>query len=95
MTYATQRRIHALVSGLVQGVSFRASTQRQARRLGLSGWVRNRSDERVELEAQGPPAAVDQLVVWLHQGSPHARVDDVQTSERAALPVCQGFEVRR
>lgn len=68
----------ATVTGRVQGVSFRWHTERRAERLGLTGWVRNHDDGSVRLEAQGPEAAVDELVRWLHDGPPHARVDGVR-----------------
>lgn len=68
----------AVVTGRVQGVSFRFHTEQQARRLGLTGWVRNHADGSVRLEAQGPEVAVDELVGWLHEGPSHARVDGVR-----------------
>ncbi len=68
------KRIHAVVRGRVQGVGFRAGTAREASRLGLSGWVRNRLDGTVEVLAAGDDAAVDQLAAWLKQGPRGARV---------------------
>jgi acylphosphatase len=72
--------IHCLVAGRVQGVWFRASTQREARRLGLTGWVRNLPDGRVELMASGPEAPLAELERWLHRGPPAAQVDEVITN---------------
>lgn len=66
-----------LVSGRVQGVSFRAYTQGKARELGLVGVARNLPDGRVEVIAEGAPAAIDALGDWLWQGSPAARVSEV------------------
>lgn len=66
------------VTGRVQGVSFRYHTVQQAERLRLTGWVRNDDDGSVRLEVQGPAVAVDELVRWLHEGPPHARVDGVR-----------------
>jgi acylphosphatase len=66
-----------LVSGRVQGVSFRAYTQGKARELGLAGHARNLPDGRVEVLAEGAPAALAALAEWLWQGSPAARVSDV------------------
>jgi acylphosphatase len=77
------RRIRAIVSGRVQGVSYRASTEAKARQLGLAGWVRNLPDGRVELEAEGPPEQVAALVTWCHHGPPSARVDQVAVEELA------------
>ncbi len=70
-----------VVSGDVQGVFFRDSTRREANRLGVAGWVRNRSDGRVEAWLEGPPEAVARLVRWCADGPRHATVDDVRVSE--------------
>lgn len=67
-----------LVSGLVQGVFFRASTREQAQRLGLRGHARNLPDGRVEVLAVGEAGAVDALAGWLRHGPPQARVDAVE-----------------
>jgi acylphosphatase len=71
-------RIHAFVSGRVQGVFFRAETREQALRLTVTGWVRNLPDGRVELIAEGEQQCVRQLIAWCRQGPPHARVDRVE-----------------
>ncbi|NNL84203.1 MAG: acylphosphatase [Myxococcales bacterium] len=86
--------VFATVSGLVQGVSYRASLRQQARRRGLTGWVRNRSDGRVEFHLQGDPEAVAEVIAWARAGPRHARVDDVvcQTIERD--PSLADFEIR-
>lgn len=87
-------RVHAVVSGRVQGVSYRASTAAEAARLGLVGWVRNLPNGDVELEAQGDRAAVDALIAWCHRGPSFARVDRVVVSDRA-LADGDDFEIRR
>lgn len=69
------------VSGRVQGVFFRFSTRDQALRLGLSGWVRNRSNGNVELLACGEQAALARLLDWLHQGPPMAKVTQVEVND--------------
>jgi len=66
------------VSGVVQGVSFRYFTQKTARDLGLSGWVRNRPDGDVELEAMGERGIIEELITALGVGPPAAHVRDVQ-----------------
>lgn len=66
-----------LVSGRVQGVFFRASTQREASALGLDGHAVNLDDGRVEVLARGKSDALDQLQAWLKQGPPSARVDQL------------------
>lgn len=68
------------VTGEVQGVSFRAYCVREARRIGVAGWVRNEPDGSVSVHAEGAPAYVDQLVRWCHDGSPSAQVVNVETS---------------
>lgn len=87
------RAVHALVSGQVQGVWFRQSTRQRARALGLTGWVRNRRDGRVEVWAQGPPEAVDALVDWLWVGPPRAVVMGVESEDCEADPGLQDFLV--
>ena len=66
--------LHCLVSGRVQGVCFRAETEAQAGRLGLTGWVRNLPDGRVEVKAFGAQPALDELRTWLKKGPPQAHV---------------------
>jgi acylphosphatase len=73
-------RVHVLVSGRVQGVFFRRVASEQARGLGLAGWVRNRSDGRVEAVFEGTQDAVDRMVSWCHEGTPWSKVDRVEVS---------------
>jgi acylphosphatase len=80
---AERARVHLLVSGRVQGVAFRAYTVDEALRLGLSGWVRNLPDGRVEVEAEGDRAALLALVRFCEKGPPAARVDRVDADWRA------------
>ena len=75
-------RVRAVVTGTVQGVGFRYSTYREARRLGLAGFVRNLTDGSVEVEAEGDPDVVGQLLTWLEDGPAHARVRQVLVSDR-------------
>ena len=67
-------RRHVLVEGLVQGVFYRASAQREAARLRVSGTARNLHDGRVELVVEGPRAAVDAFLAWARIGPPRAQV---------------------
>jgi acylphosphatase len=87
-------RLNAIVRGMVQGVSFRYYTQREARRLGLRGYVRNRSDGSVEVVAEGPRRAVEELYTWLHSGPPMAEVREVEASWEAPSGQWGSFEVR-
>lgn len=66
--------MHCLVSGRVQGVSFRMATRSNAQRLGLTGWVRNLPDGRVEVQAFGPVARLNELRTWLQRGPALSRV---------------------
>ncbi|HEX7805666.1 MAG TPA: acylphosphatase [Cellulomonas sp.] len=74
-------RRRVVVHGDVQGVGFRWSCAREAERLGVHGWVLNRSDGAVEIVAEGEPAAVEQLVTWAHHGPRHAVVSRVEVTE--------------
>jgi acylphosphatase len=74
---------HLLISGRVQGVGFRYAMAEEARRLGVTGWVRNRRDGTVEAVVDGAAEAVDAFVVWARRGPPAARVTGVQISGSA------------
>lgn len=82
------------VTGRVQGVGFRYTAVQEARRQGLTGWVRNREDGSVEGLAQGEQAALDRFRAWLQQGPSLASVDRVEwiIADGEDLP---GFETRR
>ncbi|AIZ63269.1 acylphosphatase [Hymenobacter sp. DG25B] len=82
------------IYGRVQGVFFRQSARQQAQQLGLTGYARNNPDATVTIEAEGPPAALDQLEAWCHQGPAAARVDKVEVASGPAQNY-SGFEVRR
>ncbi len=84
---------HCFVSGRVQGVAFRYYTYQEAQRLGISGWVRNLADGRVEVLAYGTPDAVEKLCAWLHEGPSLAYVTDVQCQTMTAPNVPVGFEI--
>ncbi|NLW72963.1 MAG: acylphosphatase [Chloroflexi bacterium] len=76
--HSTHARLHAVISGHVQGVGFRFFTREQARCLLLSGWVRNLPDGSVEVTAEGPRADLEQLLDILHRGPTGARVRDLR-----------------
>jgi len=88
--------VHLRITGVVQGVGYRYSLQREASSLGLAGWVRNRADGSVEAFAQGPQPALDQLSAWARRGPPAARVADVLASPAPAdeTAAAQRFEIR-
>lgn len=82
-----------LIAGQVQGVFFREWTVSRAREIGVTGWVRNRRDGRVEVYAAGDCEQLDRFTAELREGSPASRVDAVEIEE-AAIEPCHGF-VRR
>lgn len=88
------RRVRLTASGLVQGVFFRASTRDEARRLGVTGWIRNTPAGTVEAEVQGDDEAVDAMIAFCRRGPGRARVDDLQVEEIEADDAEQGFDVR-
>lgn len=73
-------RARILLSGHVQGVAFRQHAVEAAQRLGVTGWVRNLPDGRVEALAEGDKVAVDSLVAWCRHGPRLARVDEVRVT---------------
>jgi acylphosphatase len=77
----TSVRVRAVVSGRVQGVWFRESCRREAQRLGVTGWVRNRADRRVEIEAEGERDRVDALLAWAREGPPLAVVTGIEVED--------------
>ncbi len=88
-----RRQVHLVVRGRVQGVYFRASTQHEAHRLGVVGWVKNRPDGSVEILAEGPEEALKKLLQWAHQGPRAARVDQVDVEWRSAQQIPLGFRI--
>jgi len=87
------KQIQLVVRGRVQGVYFRASTQREARRLGLAGWVKNRPDGNVEIMAEGEEEALKDLVGWAHRGPSAARVERVEVRWRGFTGEFPDFRV--
>jgi len=78
-----QKRLHLIVRGRVQGVFYRASAQREARRLGLTGWTKNRHDASVEVIVEGEEDQVKDFLAWAQQGPSTARVDKTETRWRS------------
>lgn len=81
------------VTGRVQGVSFRAYAERQAQRLGVTGWVRNEPDGSVAAHAEGDPEAVDAFVDWCREGPSYARVDGIDVGP-AEVTGARSFRLR-
>ena len=96
-THASEEeaRLRALVQGRVQGVYYRDFIQTHAQRLGLVGWVRNLSDGRtVEVLAEGPQPALEQLLAHLRQGPPGAYVAQVDAEWEAPTREFGSFQIR-
>ena len=85
-------RVHVFVSGRVQGVFFRQSTQRQAQSLGVKGWVRNLPEGRVEAVFEGAEPAVKALVDYCRHGPSAARVDHLEVRNETYVGEFLGFE---
>jgi acylphosphatase len=87
-------RRHVVVTGRVQGVGFRWNARSRASELGLTGWVRNLPDRRVEICFQGTEGAVDEMEDWCRSGPPYSHVTGISVSEDAAVAGEKGFEIR-
>jgi acylphosphatase len=85
--------LHVRVTGLVQGVFFRAWARDEAQALGVSGWIRNCSDGSVEALVEGEAEAIEELIDLLREGPPGAQVEDVEIEE-ADREGLSSFEVR-
>lgn len=88
------KRIHVYISGIVQGVFFRAATRRAAMDLNLTGWVRNMDDGRVEAVLEGDDADVEEMIAWFQVGPPSARVENVTTSEEQYTGGFRNFSIK-
>lgn len=84
MSTEDQQRVHAFVSGRVQGVGFRYFVRRAAEELALNGWVRNLRDGRVELVAEGPRATLQDLLGAVQRGPSGSYVTEVSEEWSAA-----------
>jgi len=91
---AGAKRVHVFVSGRVQGVGFRAWTEREARMLKLTGWVKNLADDRVEAIIEGPPDKVAALLEKLKTGPRAAKVEKLDVKDEAAEGGFEGFGTR-
>ena len=94
MESGDRERAHVYVSGQVQGVFFRDSTREKAEQLGLTGWVKNLSDGRVEALFEGPSERVREMIQWCEEGPSHAEVENVDTEFEASEGALTSFEVR-
>jgi acylphosphatase len=88
------KRVHVYISGRVQGVFFRAETQRAAQGFNLTGWVRNMADGRVEALFEGADENVDKMIAWCHIGPSAARVEEVLTEEEPYTGEFKDFNIK-
>ena len=87
-------RAHCIVEGMVQGVFYRSCTMDKARELGVTGWVRNLRDGRVEAVFEGDEEKVKATVEWLWEGSQYSKVEDVKVHWEAYNGEFKTFETR-
>ena len=85
--------VHLVVRGRVQGVGFRHFVLRRADPMGIAGWVRNRADGAVELEAEGPRPELERLVAAVTRGPAGAHVTAVEQEWSVRVPCHRGFRV--
>jgi acylphosphatase len=90
-----RKRVHLVVHGRVQGVSFRESTRVQAGRIGVTGWVRNRPEGTVEIVAEGEAAQLEEFIKWVDVGPSAARVDRVEAAWAEGTGEFAEFRVTR
>jgi acylphosphatase len=88
------KHVHVYISGMVQGVAFRAKTRSEAVRHNVSGWVRNLPDGRVEAVFEGKPEDVDRVVAWCRIGPSMAAVTNVEMREEAYTGAFTDFSIR-
>lgn len=88
-----KRRVHVWISGRVQGVYFRAFARDAAIREGVTGWVRNLRDGRVEAVFEGDSENVERMLEWCGQGSPYGQVSNVETLEEVFRGDFEGFYI--
>jgi acylphosphatase len=87
-------RAHIFISGLVQGVFFRAHAQNKAQELGLKGWIKNLPDGRVESVFEGRRDKVQAMIEWARRGSPRAQVDGLEIEWEESKEEFENFEVK-
>lgn len=90
----THMRLQASISGRVQMVAFRYNTKIIATQLGITGWVRNTQDGRVEVLAEGSQEILSEFLEWLHHGPSHARVDNVKYEFREEPIEFSSFNIK-
>ncbi len=87
-------RVHLFISGRVQGVFFRSNTRDKAMGVGLTGWVKNHEDGRVEAVFEGEQENVKKMVEWCRKGPEYARVEDMEIIRGEYTGEFKGFSIR-
>jgi acylphosphatase len=90
---ADPARVHLFVSGVVQGVFFRAHARDMARDLGLTGWVKNLADGRVEIIAEGDSEKLQRFIEWCRRGPAGSSVEDLEIRREEATGEFDGFAI--
>ncbi len=88
-----KKRVHLLISGMVQGVNFRNYCRREALRYDAHGWVRNLDDGRVEVTAEAEETALTSFVEWCRHGPPYSSVTDMETTYSDATGEFTSFDI--
>jgi len=87
-------RAHVIISGDVQGIGFRFETRIKARNRGLTGWIRNLSDGKVEAVFEGEEDKIKEIIEWCKKGPTFARVDNVKIEFSECKGEFESFETR-
>jgi acylphosphatase len=88
------KKVHIFVSGIVQGVFFRAHTRDEAIKLNLYGYVKNLPDGRVEIVATGEGNSINKLISWCHKGPSFAHVTKVTVTSEPYTNEFKDFQIR-
>ncbi len=86
-------QVHVRISGKVQGVFFRAHTKQKAEQIGITGWVKNTSDGKVEAVFEGEEPCIQEMLNWCHHGPSHAQVDKVDIRIIRAAKTFETFTI--
>jgi len=89
-----KERLEISIKGDVQGVNFRYYTKEVAKRLGVTGWIRNEVDGSISLVVEGDPKNLDEFLGWCHEGPPLATVKEVEVRKGEYTGEFDNFEIR-
>jgi acylphosphatase len=87
-------RAHVIINGRVQGVFFRMETLKEAEKLGISGWVKNKQDGNVEAVFEGKKTLIDSMIEWCRKGPPASRVDNININWEPYTGEFKEFKIR-